>query len=118
MKDYLDLYLKCDVYCWLMFLKTFRKNNLKNYGSSPIHYLNVPALSWDAMLDMTEVELELLSDAGMFIFFKNGVRVGVCYIFDRYGKANNNYSKSYNPKQESKNILYLDANNLDARFFQ
>ena len=34
------------------------------------------------------------------------------YISNRYSKANDNYLKSYDPKQESKNIVYLHANNL------
>ena len=33
-------------------------------------------------------------------------------MFIRYSKANNKYFKSYYPKQESKYIIYLDANNL------
>ena len=30
----------------------------------------------------------------------------------RYNKANNKYLKSSDPKQESKHVIYLDANNL------
>ena len=33
-------------------------------------------------------------------------------VSNRHSKANNKYLKSYNPKQESKHIIYLDANNL------
>ena len=38
------------------------------------------------------------------------MRGGVFYISRKYSKANNNYLKSYNPKQELKHIIYLDAN--------
>ena len=48
----------------------------------------------------------------MYIFFEKGTRGGVSYISNRYSKANNKYLKSYDPKQESKHIIYLDANNL------
>ena len=41
----------------------------------------------------------------MHFFFEKGVRVGVSYISDRYGKANNKYLKS-------KHIIYLNGNNL------
>ena len=34
------------------------------------HCLSVPALSWNANVNMTKVELELISDAGMYIFFE------------------------------------------------
>ena len=33
-------------------------------------------------------------------------------ISSEYSKVNNKYLKSYDPKQESKHIIYLDANNL------
>ena len=48
----------------------------------------------------------------MCIFFEKGRRGGISYISYRYSKANNKYLKSYDPKQESKHIIYLDVNNL------
>ena len=74
----------------------FRNNSLKNYGLCPSHYLSAPALSWDAILNMTKVELELIPSRG-----------GFSYIYNRYSKASNKYLKSYDPKQESKHIIYL-----------
>ena len=50
MKDYHNLYLKCDVLLLADVFEKFRNNSIKNYGLCPSHYLNVPALSWDAML--------------------------------------------------------------------
>ena len=41
-----------------------------------------------------------------------GTRGGISYISNRYSKANNKYLKFYNPKQESKHIIYLDTINL------
>ena len=105
LKDYHDVHLKCHI------LK-LRKSSLKSYGLCPNHYLSMPALSWDAMLNMTKVELELISDANMYFFFEKGMRGGVSYISKRYSKANSTYLKSYEPKQESKHIIFLDANNF------
>ena len=48
----------------------------------------------------------------MSIFFENSMRVGVSYISFRYSKANKMYLKSQDPKQESKHVIYLHANNL------
>ena len=90
----------------------FRNNSLKNYGLCPSHYLSAPSLSWDSMLNMTKVELELISDPDMHIFFEKGMRDGVSYISNKYSKASNKHLKSYEPKQESKHIIYLDPNNL------
>ena len=89
----------------------FRNNSLKNYGLCPSHYLSVPALNWDAMFNMTKVEVKLIPDPDMYIFFEKGMGDGVSYIFNRYSKVYNKYLKSYEPKQESKHI-YLDKNNL------
>ena len=89
-----------------------RNNNLKNSGLFPSNYLNALALMWDAMLNMAKVEFELISDLDMHIFFEKGMRGGVYYTSDRYSKAINKYLKSYNPKQQSSDIIFLDANNL------
>ena len=59
------------------------------------------------MLNMTKVELEL-----WMLTCICSVRGGVSYISKRCSKASNKYLKSYDPKQESKHIIYLDVNNL------
>ena len=111
-KDYRDLYLKCAALLLADVFEKFRNNSLKNYGLCPSHYLSAPALSWDAMLNMTKVELERIPDPNMYIFFEKGTRGGVSYISNRYSKANNKYLKSCELKQESKHIIYSDANHL------
>ena len=64
------------------------------------------------MLNMTKVEFERIPDAEMYLFFEEVVRGRVSYISKRYRKASSKYFKSHDPKQESKHIIYLDANNL------
>ena len=54
------------------------------------------------MLKMEKVGLELITDPEIYIFFEKGMRGGVSYISNRYCEANNNYLKSHDPKQESK----------------
>ena len=66
---------------------------------------------WDAMYGMTKVEVKLIPDPDMYIFFEKGTSGGVSYISNRYGKANNKYLESNDPNQESKHITCLDANN-------
>ena len=106
MKDYHDLYLKCEVLLLVDVFEKFRNNSLKNYGLCPSHYLSAPAISWDAMVNMTTVELELILNHDMYIFFEKGTRGGVSYISNRYSKANNKYLKSYDPKQKLIADLY------------
>ena len=112
MKDNHELCLKCDVLTLVDVFEKFRNNSLKNYGLCAGHYLSAPYLTWDAMLKMTKIELELIRDPNMFVFFEKGTRRGTYYISNRYSKANNKYLKSYNRKQESKHIINLYANNL------
>ena len=57
MKDYNDLYVKCDVLLLRDVFEKFRNSSLKNYVLCPSHYLSAPALSWDAMLNMTKIKL-------------------------------------------------------------
>ena len=79
-------------------------------------------ISWDAILNMiivdfeliAIVDLELITHPVVYIFFEKSMRGGVSYISNRYSKANNMYLKFYNPKQESKHIIYLDMSNLCA----
>ena len=61
---------------------------------------------------MTKIRLTLIPDPDMYIFF---VKVTIGRIFNisnRYSKGNNRYFKYYDPKPESKYIIYLDTNNL------
>ena len=94
-----------------MFL-LFRNNSLKNYGLCPSPYLSASVLSCDSMLNMIKVELELIPDPDIHLFFEKDMEDGVSYISKKYNKANNKYLKSHNSKQESKSIIYLDPNNL------
>ena len=72
--------------------------------------MNAPALSLDAMFDMTKVDIGLASDADMFFLLKEeGMRGGVSYISKRYSRAIYMYLKIYKTKQELKYILYLDV---------
>ena len=106
------MYINCDVLLLADVFEKFRNNKLKSYGLCPSHYLSKPGLSWDAMIKIRKIKLELIPDPDTYTFFEKGTRHGISYIFNRYSKANNKYLKSYNPKQESKHIIYLDVNNF------
>ena len=112
MGEYHDLYLKSDVLLLADVFETFRKTCLHYYKLDPCHYFTSPGLSWDAMLKMTGVKLELMSDIDQYLFIEKGIRGGVSYISKRYAKANNKYISNYNSKEPSNYITYLDANNL------
>ena len=112
MGEYHDLYLASDILLLADVFENFRKTCLKYYKLDPCHYFTSPGLSWDAMLKMTNIKLELMTDIDMFQFIEKGLRGGISYIANRYGEANNKYMKEYDEKAPSKYIMYLDANNL------
>ena len=52
-----------------MYLKILEIYDIKNYGLYPCWYYTAPGLSWDALLKHSKIELELLSDVDMLLFF-------------------------------------------------
>ena len=112
-KDYHDLYNKADVLLLADVFENFRNICIENYELDPAHYYTAPGLAWDAALKITGVELELLPDIDMLLMVENGIRGGVSMVSNRYGKVNNKYmGDSFDAKEPSKYITYLDANNL------
>jgi hypothetical protein len=72
------------------------------------------SLTWDACLKYTNVELELITDPDIFLFFESAMRGGISVISNRYARANNPYleREDYNSSQPHSYIYYLDANNM------
>ena len=112
MGEYHDLYLESDILLLSDVFDNFRNTCMQYCELDPCYYFTSPGLFWDAMLKMTNVILELLTDIDMFQFIEKGMCGGVSYIANRYGKSNNKYMKNYDKKTPSKYITYLDANNL------
>ena len=95
MGEYHDLYLLSDVLLLADVFENFRKTCLQYYKLDPAHYFTSPGLSWDAMLKMTDIELELMHDVDMYQFVEKGTRGGISYIANRHGVANNKYMTNY-----------------------
>ena len=45
-----------------MYFQNFRKVCMNAYKLDPLHYYTAPGLSWDALLKLTKINLELLID--------------------------------------------------------
>ena len=74
MGEYHDLYLQSDVLLLTDVFENFRNTCMQYYGLDPCHYFTSPGLSWDAMLKMTKVKLELMTDVNMYQFIEKGMR--------------------------------------------
>ena len=110
--EYSDLYLKSDVCLLADVFENFRNTCLKYYKLDPTHYFSSAGLAWDAMLKMTNVKLDLITDIDMENMVQLGMRGGVSSIMHRHEKANNKYMKNYEKDKDSSYLMYLDANNL------
>ena len=112
MGEYHDLYLQTDILLLTDVFENFRKTCLTYYGLDPLHYITSPGLAWDAMLKMTGINLELITDIDMQLFIEKGLRGGISYIAHRHAEANNKYMKNFDLDKLISYIMYLDANNL------
>lgn len=112
MGEYHDLYQKSDILLLRDVFENFRKTSLQYYKLDPAHCFTSTGLSWDAMLKMTDILLELMTDVDIFQFIENDMRGGISYIAHRHGKANNKYMSGYDSSKPSKYIKSLDTNNL------
>ena len=78
--DYHDHYMAADVLLLADVFASFRSNCLKNYGLDPCHYFSSPGMAWDAMLSMTGIKLELISDIDKYLFVEKGIRGGISLL--------------------------------------
>ena len=53
---------------------------LKYYGLDPCHYFSAPGLPWDAVLKMTKIDFEKISDPDKYMLFEQGKSDGVSYV--------------------------------------
>lgn len=137
MRDYMNLYVLTDVTLLADVMESQRATCKEKYGLDPFHSYTLPGYAWQAMLKMTGIELELISDANMYTFFENSIRGGISVITQRLARANyrgmdndgfygaTNYGYpheklrrreghlgfQHDPNQPTKHLMYLDANN-------
>ncbi|XP_025412854.1 uncharacterized protein LOC112685238 isoform X2 [Sipha flava] len=110
--EYSDWYMKVDVMLLCDVFENFRNLCMVTYGLDPNYYYTAPGYSFDAMLKLTEVELELLSDYDQILMMEAGIRGGLTQASKRYAQANNSEIPDYDPSKPDSWITYLDATNL------
>ena len=77
-----------------MYLKAFPESALRYMNLILPFFLSAPGLAWQACLNKTEIELELLTDIDMLLIIEKEIRGGICHTMHQYGKANNKYIKN------------------------
>ena len=112
LEDYSRVYVKTDVAILCDVFENFRNLCMSYYGLDCCHYVSLPGFAWDAMLKMTGVEIDYITDIDIYTFIEDNIRGGVTTINHRYFKANNKYLEDYDDSEPSTFVHYVDCNNL------
>ena len=108
--DYSILYLKTDICHLSDVFQKFSKFAYETYELDPRHSYTLPGFSWQSMLKMTKIELELISDPDMYLFLMDSIRGGISVCNKKHVIADNKYINKNS--KNNKYLMYLDANNL------
>lgn len=101
-KDYHDLYLRCDVLQIADVFMKARETLFHTHDIDIAKYVGMPSASWAAFLKMNpDMELPLYTETRFAEFFSSMTRGGVTSAPLRYAQCD-----------ESHSILYLDVNGL------
>ena len=85
---------------------------LATYKLDPAHYFAVPSFSWDAMLKLTKVKLQLVDDPNMYLMVESGIRDGVSMITKKHTVTNSPLIEDFDASKPTNYLMYLDVNNL------
>ena len=98
------MYVQADTAQLSDVFENFRYLWIKDYDLDPTYFISTPSLAFEAMLKMTKVKIELLTDID--------IRGGLTQVVRKHGIANNKYLPTYDKTKKSVCLQYLDANNL------
>jgi len=94
-KEYHDFYVTTDVLLLADCFEAFRQARMRSHGLDCLHFPSLPSLSFQMALKMTQVELDLITDPGMFLMIEFGIRGGLSYVSQRFAEANQPTSPNY-----------------------
>ena len=119
------MYLKTDICHLSDVFQKFSNFVYKTYNLDPRHSYTLPGFSWQSMLKITKIELQLISDSDVYLFLMDAIRGGICVVNKKHVTSDNIYTRKVHDECSDKKvkkklksndldkyILYLDANNL------
>ena len=111
--DYSILYLKTDLCHLADVFQKYINFAYEIYELDFRHSFTLPGYSWECMLKMTKIELELISDSDRYLFLMDTIRGGMTVCNKKFVKADNIYTRKKDENSDiNKYLMYLDANNL------
>ena len=101
MADYHVIYLQLDVLQLADLFEKLYTTRLGFYSLDPIHYYTTPGLAWDAVLRISRVDLQLITDIDIHHFVEKSIPGGISMISTRHGQADSSsFPKTYDPSLE------------------
>ena len=97
-------------------MRDYQRLSLEFYHLDALRFMTLPSLSLQSAIKMSGVELELISDPTLHLFWERMIRGGISFCGNRYAKANVPQSSTYDPSKAVRHILYFDANNLYGNY--
>ena len=113
-KEYHDFYMTSDVLLVSDCFEAFRQSVLEAHGLDCLYFPTLPSMTFQMALKMTDVELDLITDADQFFMIESGIRGGLSYVSHRYAEANHPSLPYYLPEEPISDLCYWDANSLYA----
>ena len=98
------IYLKMDVLQLADVFENFVESSTRDYYINPLYSYSLPGYTWKAGLKLTNIKLDFIKDKDLLLLLENKIRGGISSVMgDRFVESN-----------ENKQILYIDANNLNG----
>ena len=90
----------------------FRRLTMSSYQLEALRYVTLPSLALQAALKWTKIELQLITDPNLYLYFESYSRGGLVFVANRYAESNLPGMPNYISTEPQRLILYLDQNNL------
>ena len=110
--EYTLLYNHTDTLILAEIMMVYRKIIQDHFQMDINHFLGIPGLSFNIMLKISRIKLELISDPEINNFFRKSIRGGMSFIATRMAKSDYINSNVENCKKRMNHIRYIDGNNL------
>ena len=80
LREYSKYYLHLDIYLLADVFEEFRRVSKAEDELDPVHFISLPALTYQSAFKFTGVEIELLQDIDMYRLFERGIRGGISFV--------------------------------------
>ena len=113
LEDYIGIYVISDCLLLADVFLSFRNLCMEKYKIDPCYCFSLPGYAFEAMLKLTGVKFDLLTDIDQYLFLERALRGGICNTIIRYSEANNKHiATTFDPNKAFNTVFYTDCNNL------